>query len=229
MFRVSRTSSENRSTPPKASSAARRAVAGSMPARMFCSVSMSRWNASSADISRSVAPRWNRARSRRRQPPSRSFPLGARDVISVISRALENEVDRADVIAPAARLGAQRSPAGRGERVVPRRVVLLGALPFALDPALLLEARQGGVERSLSHAQKVLGLLLDALAERPPVHRAAGERSENEEVERSAEEVGLCPSHLVPAVLSGSDITVQPVIVESQQHEASDASGPSRR
>src|SRR5688572_7840259 len=187
MLRTSRTSSENRSNPPNATSAARRAAAGSIPLWMFFSVSMSMWNANSSDIRPSVARRSTNARSRRRQARTRSVPVGR----ASMSGALENQVHRIHVLVPALRLGGERSSSRCGQRVESRRAILCRRTPLAFDPPLLLESLEGGVERSLSNTQQVLGLLLDGLAERPSVHWTATQRLQDQQVEGAAKQVGL--------------------------------------
>ena len=82
MLRTSRTSSVNRSTPPNARTAARRAEAGSIPSRTFFSVSMSRWNASSRDIWSFADRRWSRSRRRLLQPRARSIGVTWGDTVT---------------------------------------------------------------------------------------------------------------------------------------------------
>src|SRR5678815_1076375 len=207
MPRTSRISSETRSIPPNASTAARRASAGFIPARMFLSVSMSRWNASSADIRRSATSRRISARARRSQARTRSVGSGRLATLGT----LEDQIHCAHVLPPALRLRNEgAAPRGR-ERVEPGRPVLLGGSPFALDPRLLLEPLQRRIERALSHPEQVLGLLLNELAQGPPVHGPSGERSQDEEIECAAEEIGFLSGHGVPNLeLSSSDTKLGP-------------------
>ncbi len=112
------------------------------------------------------------------------------------------------VLAPALRLRRERSAPRRGERIEPSRPILLRRLPLALDPALLFEALQGRVERALSDAQQVLGLLLDELAQRPAVHCATGECPEDQQIEGAAEEIGVFAGH--GSCCRVSTLTLQP-------------------
>ena len=76
------------------------------------------------------------------------------------------------------------------------QVVVLGAaaelrdLPLGLDPSLVLEAMQGGVERALVDLQHVLGDLLDALGDRPAVQGVLLQRAQDEQVERAGQQIG---------------------------------------
>ena len=57
----------------------------------------------------------------------------------------ENEVHCLHIPAPARRLIAIGTAAGRGQAVVLRTTVVLGGVPLAVDPAAQLETLQGGV------------------------------------------------------------------------------------
>src|SRR5258708_15387249 len=52
---------------------------------------------------------------------------------------------------------------GARERVILRLAVVFRGAPFCGDPAALLEAQQGGIERTLVQLEQILGNLLDAL------------------------------------------------------------------
>ena len=67
----------------------------------------------------------------------------------------------------------------RGELVVLRPPAELGDGPLRLDPALMLEAMQRGIERALVDLQHVFGDLLDALRDRPAVQRLRLERPQD--------------------------------------------------
>src|SRR5262245_11121559 len=62
-------------------------------------------------------------------------------------------------------------------------------LPLRGDPALLLELVQRGVERSVADLQRVIGDLPEALADRPAVHRLERQNLQDQEVERSLDEI----------------------------------------
>jgi hypothetical protein len=67
-----------------------------------------------------------------------------------------------------------------------------------LDPALVLEAVQRRIQRSLVHLQHVFGDLLDPVGDRPAVQRLPLQRAEDQQVERSGQEIGrLASAHRV--------------------------------
>src|SRR5262249_48802728 len=76
------------------------------------------------------------------------------------------------------------------ERVELRAPVVLGRLPLRLDPALLLELVQCGIERAVADLKHLAGHLLQALADRPAVERLQREDLQQEQVECSLYEVG---------------------------------------
>src|SRR3954471_1925011 len=80
---------------------------------------------------------------------------------------------------------------GPRQRVELRAPVVLGITPRRLDPALLLETVERGVERSLVHLQHVLGQLLQPLRDAPAVHVAGGKGAENQQVEGALQQVAL--------------------------------------
>src|SRR5439155_26114690 len=81
-------------------------------------------------------------------------------------------------------------PARARETIVLRVAMILRRAPLALDPSLLLEALERGVERSLIDVEHTPRELLDALADAPAVHRLERQCLEDEQIERSAENVG---------------------------------------
>jgi hypothetical protein len=50
---------------------------------------------------------------------------------------------------------------------------------------------QGRIERSLLDAQQIVGNLLDALRDRPAVHRLGGDGLHDEQVKGALQDVGL--------------------------------------
>jgi hypothetical protein len=87
------------------------------------------------------------------------------------TRPLEHVVDRRRETTPVARLARELlSPLGR-EAVVLRAPVVLGRCPRRRDPAAVLEAVEGRVERSLVHLEHLARELEDPLRDAPPMHR----------------------------------------------------------
>src|SRR5690606_35874631 len=101
----------------------------------------------------------------------------------------EDQVYHVDVAAPLLGLRSQRAASGGGELVVLGPPVLVGGAPLAVDPPLLLEPLERGVERSLAHPQRLLRELLQALADGPAVHRLQRERLQDQQVESAAHDV----------------------------------------
>ena len=83
----------------------------------------------------------------------------------------------------------ERPRAGLGDAVVLRLAIALGALPRALDPALLLEAHERRIQRALIEHERVVGDLLEARREPVGVLRPhRGERPQDDQIERAVQE-----------------------------------------
>ena len=84
-------------------------------------------------------------------------------------------------------------PAGPGERVELCHAAGFRGPPFGRDPALLLEAVQRRVKRALLDLKSLPGDLLDALCDRPTVLGFERDGLQNQQIERSLNEIGrLC-------------------------------------
>jgi hypothetical protein len=105
-------------------------------------------------------------------------------------RQLHDAANRGGHALPRARLGGQLPAPGSGELVILRPPAKLGHRPLGGDPALMLEAMEGGVERPLVDLQDVSGDLLDALRDRPAMKRLGLKRSQDQQVERAGQQVG---------------------------------------
>ena len=82
----------------------------------------------------------------------------------------------------------ERARAGLGDAVVLRLAVGLGPLPGALDPALLLETDQRGIQRALVEHQRMLGHLLEPRRQPIGVLRAhRRQRAQHDQIERALE------------------------------------------
>src|ERR1700737_774653 len=68
----------------------------------------------------------------------------------------------------------QSLPAVLGESVVLRAAVVFPRCPFGLDPALLLQLVERGIERTLADAQLVVRHLANTLGNGPAVYRLPG-------------------------------------------------------
>ena len=90
---------------------------------------------------------------------------------------------------PAGELALQLLAALARQRVELRAPAKVRLLPVGDDPALVLEAVERRVERSLLDRQHLVGELLDALGDRPTMKRVARDGLEDEEVERPLEQI----------------------------------------
>src|SRR5262245_56150614 len=115
------------------------------------------WNSISSFSDRSVARGAKSARRRAANPlmalmvtPARRFARDGRTTETIGSLGgLQDELDRFDIPAPACGLGADRAAASGTQPVVLGAPVVLRRAPFTLDPPLLLEPLEGGIERTL--------------------------------------------------------------------------------
>src|SRR5258708_2809852 len=89
---------------------------------------------------------------------------------------------------PALAFHSQLLTARFGQRVVLRSAVVFRLTPFRLDPAAVLQPIKSRVERAFSHAQDVIGELLDALSNAKPVHRSVVEDFQNQHIQGALEE-----------------------------------------
>ena len=79
----------------------------------------------------------------------------------------------------------------RCEPVVARAPVVLGRAPERRDPAAILEAVQGRVERAVLHLEHLVRPTLDRMRDGVAVCGPDTERLQDEQVERSLEELTL--------------------------------------
>src|ERR1700693_4022464 len=83
--------------------------------------------------------------------------------------------------------------AQRGQPVIFRTAVVSRLAPFGVDQALQLQPVQRRIKRPLFHAQHLIGDLLDELRDTVPVHPAAREGFENQNVEGDLHELAAGP------------------------------------
>ena len=87
------------------------------------------------------------------------------------SRLSQHESDPARQSRPRGFFMREPFLTGLRQSIKPRAPVVLGGAPVGGDPALLFEALQCGVERSLLDLKDVVGQLPDPLRDRPAVQR----------------------------------------------------------
>ena len=104
-------------------------------------------------------------------------------------------VDQAGEAPPAFGLLVERLQPGFRDRRSPRLAVAFGALPGALDPALLAPAARGRIERALVQIEGVVGDLGEPAGEPVCVLRAhRGERPQHDQIEGSLQQLDASAS-----------------------------------
>ena len=78
---------------------------------------------------------------------------------------------------------------GARERIVPGATIVLAGAPLGLNPALLFEAVESGVERALLDLEDVAGNLLDALGDPPSMHGFEGNGFQDEQVKGALQQI----------------------------------------
>src|SRR5262249_53699417 len=145
---------------------ARRASSRGIPRRTNSSVSMPMWvaiSSSSSRSSRADATKSARTRAARTNSGvSTASPIGQP----------QHPSDHAGNPLPVLGLGRQLAASGFGDRVELRPAVVVGRAPGAGDPAPLLQAEEGRVDRPLIELQHVLADLLDPAGDAVAVQRA---------------------------------------------------------
>src|SRR5690348_13650696 len=160
-----------------------------MPRRMFFSVSISRWARSSASSSPSSC-------RLRNSPRKRAQRIGSHSMSGSFRAAQEAPHERGHAF-PTLGLRQQLFASRARQRVKLRLAVILRSAPFGSNPAALLEAQQGGIERALVKLEQVFRNLLDTLGDAIAVQRAHGmEGSQNNEVERALQDLSAGRSHV---------------------------------
>src|SRR6476469_7240888 len=178
--RPSRIASLCCSTLPNASDARRRASLSVRPRRACLAASMSRWKRISSSSSDSMVGRDTSARSHMAIRFVPRMPTSS-------LRGAQELLDRDHQSPPALGFDAEGFAAEGRQVVVLGAAIVVRDAPFAVDPLLLLETLEGGIERALVDLEHAARRLLDALGDAPAVHRRERERAQNEEVDRAAE------------------------------------------
>src|SRR5262245_25734692 len=107
-----------------------------------CKSSSRRRSASALDRRKSARRRWAAMRWMRMTPPL---------------RALDQELHGRRQAVPRPQLALELAAPLAGERVELRVAPEIRRLPFGLEPALVLEAMEGGIERALPDRKGVVG------------------------------------------------------------------------
>ncbi len=107
-----------------------------------------------------------------------------------LSGLLDDQVDRGRKAHPGFQFLFQLLAAGAGERVELCHPAGLGGSPLGLDPGLLLQTMERRVEGPLLNLKSFPGNLLDALGDGPAVLGLVGDGPEDQQVERSLDEIG---------------------------------------
>ena len=68
--------------------------------------------------------------------------------------------------------------------------MVFGFTPFGANPALLFQAMQCGIKRSLLHLQHVVRYLLNPLSDGPAMNRPEREGFQDQQVQRSLDQIG---------------------------------------
>ena len=97
--------------------------------------------------------------------------------------------------APFVGFDLQLLASGARDGVVARLAIVLGDLPIGSDPALARHPVQRGIQRSLLHAERFAGEVLDAFADSPPVLGIVREHLEDQHVEGAANDVAGGAAH----------------------------------
>src|SRR5260221_410039 len=108
---------------------------------------------------------------------------------SRLRRVIEYAADRGDQAIELLTLGSELFAAGRSQRVKARAAIVFRRAPFALHPAFEQQALQRGIQRALADLQDVFGEHAQALRDAVAMLLAAGERLQDQQVERAGQEI----------------------------------------
>lgn len=104
---------------------------------------------------------------------------------------VQDPVHRADKLIPTAGLMSELLATGRSEAIVAGLAIILGRAPEGGDPTAVLEAVQRRVQRSVFHLQNFRRTVLNDVRNRVAVRGPWVERLEDQQVQRSLEQVCL--------------------------------------
>src|SRR4051812_26639891 len=169
---------------PMSRSARERAAARDTPEATCSSIVRSRWYWNSSVSSCSTRSPRKSVRKRRRKLRVQRIadpPWSGR---------LDDEGNGSRQPLPLRGFGLQGSSPGCRQLVVLRSPIVFTGRPLGLNPALLLEFVEGGVQRALSHPELLVRHLTDALGDCPAVRRFERDDAKNQEIQRALHEIG---------------------------------------
>src|SRR5687767_2563304 len=102
---------------------------------------------------------------------------------------VEHALHRQCEVLPALALGFEPSLAGGRDRVDASPAIVLRGLHLRSDVAGELEPMEGRIERALAGDEALVRRLPDAVGDAPPVVRAHRENAQQEQIERSLQQV----------------------------------------
>jgi len=111
------------------------------------------------------------------------------ECVEVLSGLAHDEVDGLGKAGPVRRFLFELGAARRGERIELGLAAGFAFGPFGLNPPLLFKAVQSRIERALLYLEHFAGDLLNALGDGPAVHGFRQEGFEDEEIERTLDEI----------------------------------------
>jgi hypothetical protein len=98
--------------------------------------------------------------------------------------------DRPGQPLPMGRLALKMAPSKPRQSVKFRAPPQFTRLPFGGNPPLLLKLVQRRVKRAVTHPQNIAGDLIQTLADRPPMHRLQRQYLQQQQIQRSLNEIG---------------------------------------
>ena len=103
---------------------------------------------------------------------------------------MDDEADGVGQAFPLGELELELRGAGAGEGVEFGLASGFGGAPLGTDPALVLQAMEGGIKSALGDLQSVFAHLLDAFGDGPAVLRLDGNDFQDQQIEGSVDEIG---------------------------------------
>src|SRR5882762_1496884 len=175
-IRFWRTCSFTCSIPPRSIRAARCASLSGMPARMFSSISISRWERTS--WSRSTSSRRDKKRFRRKL---RTFTNGG--MLDTSLRCFQSLSDGPRNAAPSFGFGFELLQSRLGQSIVFGAAVVFGLSPKRGNPTFFFHSVQGGKERTWFDNKSATCDLLDPARDSQSVHLAGDKGFQDQQIQ----------------------------------------------
>src|SRR6202789_572198 len=150
-----------------------------MQARRFSSVSMARWERTSASRSVSTRREENRLRRKLRNLAARSMATAPYKLLNCFQRLGDRERNAI----PAPGFEFELFTSGLGKAIKLGAAVIFGIAPEGRDPALFLHAVQRGEERAGLNDEGTAGDLLNPAGNSEAMHFAGDQGFQNQHVE----------------------------------------------